>query len=97
MRVTVHRSGGLAGLRVGGTIETADLDDELAARAEAALEPQRLEAAAAEPEEPGAADQHVYDVTPESGATYSVGGGGQSDVPAVLDELVNEIIRRRRG
>lgn len=99
MRATIHRSGGVGGLRLGGTIDTADLPRELSGRAQEALRPERLAAAAHREADPGAADLHSYEVTlPEQGATYTVTGApGAGETAAVLDQLVNEIVRRRRG
>ena len=98
MRAAIHRSGGIGGLRIGGTINTDDLSGDLGARAAEALSPQRLATAASAPAEPGAADLHTYEVSLESGEAYEVTASqGASDVAAVLDELVNDIVRRQRG
>ncbi len=95
MKATIYRSGGIGGLRIGGTVETDQLNADLAARAAAALQPGTLGAAAAAPPAPGSADQYDYEVTLGSGDTYNLEGSGGT--VAVLDELVNEIISRRRG
>lgn len=99
MKATIHRSGGVAGLRLGGTIDTDDLPGELAGRAQEALQPERLAAAAQHEADPGAADLHSYEVTlPEQGGTYTVTGSpGAGETAAILDQLVNECVRRRRG
>lgn len=98
MRATIHRSGGIGGLRLGGTIDTDDLPTELADRAVEALQPRRLAAAGQRSDHPGAADVPSYEVTLlDEGETYTVTGspaGGET--AAVLDRLVNEIVRRRR-
>lgn len=96
-KATIYRSGGIGGLSLGGTIDSAELGGELALRAAEALSPQRLAAAAGERADPGAADLHTYEVTLESGKTYAVtASAGACEVAAVLDELVNEIVRRQR-
>jgi len=98
VKATIERSGGVGGFQVAGTVDTSELGGDLAARAAAALEPQRLAAAAGQPGEPGAADPHVYEVTLETGESYAVtASAATSDLVAVLDELVNEVIRRQRG
>lgn len=98
MKVAIHRSGGIGGVRLGGTINFDELPRELAARAAEALSRDRLAAAAQEEAAPGAADIPSYEVTLlDEGVTYTVIGSPRAgETVAVLDELVAVIVRRRR-
>lgn len=97
MKAAIHRSGGIGGLRLGGTIDTDDLPDDLARRAQKQLRPAALAAASKEEPHPGAADVYTYEVTLlDSGRTYTVTASPQAgETAAVLDQIVNEIVRRR--
>lgn len=102
MKIELNVSGGLAGLRLRGAIETADLDPELARRAEFCLQPAKLEDAASRG---GAsipdAQQIDVGVTPDSGgATRSFELAEQNlddETLDVLDALRYEITRREVG
>jgi hypothetical protein len=97
MKVTVHRTGGFGGLRVGGTVDSEDLPSQLARRVEERLRPDSLAAAERHHDAIEAVDDFTYEVDVESGSrTYEIAGASSNETAAVLGELVNEIMRRRR-
>lgn len=97
MRVIVRRSGGVGGIRVGGEVDTAALEPELAERAERVLTaPMGPEAHPA----PGSADRQRYDVVLPDAPTGSTGfavdeTSAPPEVVQVLDDLIREIVARR--
>lgn len=101
MRIVVHRAGGVAGMRIGGEIDTAELDADLAGRAERLLaSPPALPAPGSAP--PGSADLPDYEISGADAAGQPVhlrfsDAGGPSEAVAVAEELLRAIIRKRKG
>lgn len=101
MRVSVQRSGGIGGLRVGGAIDTAELPDDLRTRVNEVMKAARLEAAAAqtaaELSHAGAADMFQYEVNTPEGNWSIHDGNPDVEVVEVLDNIVAQIVSRRRA
>lgn len=96
MKVEVQASGGVTGARLGGVLDTATLDGDLAQRVEAALTPPRLDAASSRTATP-MPDQRQWTVSVE-GRQYDVSEAQlDDDQVSALDAMVTELARRRRG
>lgn len=96
MRVDVQVSGGVTGVRMGGALDTATLDPELADQVETALAPGRL-ASASERASRTMPDQRQWTVTVEDRQFELADSQLDDDQVAALDALVAETVRRRRG
>ena len=101
MKLILSCSGGIVGSRIQAQLDTAELAADLARRAEAALQPEKL-ARASTPENPLRTDVLEYDLTllPEGEDTdfrhYRFSETSTApEVLELLDELMQEIIRLR--
>ena len=99
MRIELHVSGGFAGLRLGGAIETSELDPELARRVEDCLEPAKLAELAAKDRDAVVVDAQQFEIrlVPPSGSPHSfelAEQGLDDETLDVLDALRLEITRR---
>lgn len=101
MRISVQRSGGIGGLRLGGAIDTAELPVDLNRRVDDVMRSDRLEAAAADtaavPSHSGAADLFQYEVSTPEGSWSVRDGTPDSELFQVLDDIVAQIVRRSRA
>lgn len=102
MRLHLATSGGFANLRIEGQIDTSELSEEMAKRVEAALSPERLQAAEEAESNPLMMDAQQYELSvlpegPEGEARlYRLDDAALTDeMLDVLDELRGEIVRRR--
>jgi len=101
MKLHLACSGGFAGLRIEGSLDTAELSEELKRRVEQAFHPEKLAAASAAAD-PRMADGQQYELTvegEEGGARqHRLDDSALSDeLCEVLDELRGEIVRRKRA
>lgn len=83
-------------MQLGGPIEVDDLPEQLRARVRQILTADRLRAMQA-PGHPGGADRFQYEVMTPDGTWTFDDGVSDPDLRRVLDDVVAEIIRRRRG
>jgi len=99
MRVSFECDGGLADFRIEGMIETADLGPEAAERAERLLRPDKLREKRGT-RHPHTRDLRVYFVGFREGQGYSEfrveEGTATTEVLDLMEELVVEVVRRRR-
>jgi hypothetical protein len=102
MKLHLAVSGGFANLRIQGELDTDELPEELARRAEAVLNRPALEAAAATKSNMLMTDSIQYELTVlanslhESAQRYQLDESSLADeMLEVLDELQSEIIRRQ--
>ncbi len=97
VRVRVERSGGFAGVVLRGEADTADLDEEQAARLRDLAGRVDLAALAAGAPSPGRADRFRYDVEVCDDATSAESHRvqlGETAVPADLRHLIDHVLRR---
>ncbi len=104
MKLHLACSGGFANLRIEGSVDTAELPEELARRVERELHPEKLAAAGAAAASPLVADGQQYELTllsegEEGGARqHRLDDSALSEgLCEVLDELRLEIVRRKRA
>ncbi|HEY8525871.1 MAG TPA: protealysin inhibitor emfourin [Acidimicrobiales bacterium] len=97
MRVPLEVSGGIAGLRLSGEVDTDALPPDERARVEAALDPGRLaQAAATTREGPPAPDERAWRVT-LGGETFEVAESRlEPDQLGALDALTTALVRQAR-
>jgi hypothetical protein len=93
MRIDFARSGGLAGLTMAVSIDTARLPPDAAAVVDAALSQADLAELAARPRQPAAgADRYQYDLTIErDGECHSL-SFPESEVPPELRPVVDALV-----
>ena len=98
MKIFLRTSGGFANIRIEGEIDTADLPDELAGKAEELLKPGSI------PSTPGPENLNLTDsrqfsihVTTENDSTnYDLDEtSAKPDLLELLNDLVQEIVRRK--
>lgn len=101
MKLHLACSGGLANLRIEGSVDTAELAEELRGRVERALQPEKLAAASAAASARWAdAQQYELTVEVEEGRSrrHRLEDSSLSEeLGDVLDELRLEIVRRKRA
>jgi len=101
MKLHLACSGGFANLRIEGSLDTAELSEELKRRVEQAFHPEKLAAAASAAASPLMADGQQYELTVEEEGGARRHRLDDSVLPdelcEVLDELRGEIVRRKRA
>ena len=101
MKLHLAVSGGFANLRIEGSLDTAELSEELRHRVEQALHPKKLAAADSAAANPQMADGQQYELTLEAEdgtRQHRLDDSTLSDeLYEALDELRGEIVRRIRA
>ncbi len=103
MRIQFTRTGGFAGIRMGGTIDTSTLDPGEAQTLQQELEnahffelPAQLSGGTGSPER----DRFQYEITVEDGGQKHTVVAGESAIPANLQPLIQhlqQLVRTSRG
>lgn len=105
MKLALQCSGGFAGLRLSGELDTADLPEELARRVEEHLTPEKLRAATAAPalgsmSMPDVRQYHLSLIPEDEDGeveTHVVDDMcAEGEILDVIDALMAEITRRKR-
>lgn len=100
MKIHLDVSGGIAGLRLAGELDTAELPEDLARRCAEELVPERLTAAADEPSTPGAADVETIGLRlgDSPGEAYRLSPTAlDDDTLDLLDALRLELTKKLRA
>ncbi len=97
LRIELARSGGLAGITVRSSLDTAELPSEEARRVEALLDEVDLTALPAPGPRPGAVDRFQYDLAITRGGQRQEVSVGEKELTPALRRLVQEVLARRQG
>lgn len=99
MKIYIKRSGGIANLILEGEVDTGDLPSELSRKAEAMMDPERLQAISSTPR-PRTPDGFRYEIRVEEGdalRNFTLDDDAvDGDERDVLDGLMREVRRKRR-
>lgn len=97
VRIELARSGGVAGITVRSSLDTADLPADEAAMLEALVDEVDLSGLPGPGVRPGAVDRFQYDLAITRGGRRQEVSVGEKELTPELRRLVQEVLARRRG
>ncbi len=97
VRIELARSGGVAGITLRSSLDTAELPAEEARVLEALVDELDLSELPGPGGRPGAVDRFQYDLTITRGGRRHMVSVGEKELTPPLRRLVDEVMARRRG
>jgi hypothetical protein len=91
-RVSLRRTGGLAGLAMQGTVDTRDLPQPQAAEVLGGIDHALLENSPASQGPTGSADRFQYELTIQRGGTTHVATFSEDQIPAQLAPVIRTLM-----